>query len=77
MFCSEWKALSLNPRITESERTKLATWHYPVPSTFTKIYKSINENENYVYPADMDEVVFKVTNGSRKGQNQFAFLGKI
>ena len=69
--------MALTSKITEKERSKLAAWAYPVSSTFTYIHKDMNENANYVYPADMDEVVFKVTNGTRKAKDQFAFLGKI
>ena len=69
--------MALTSKITEEERAKLAAWTYPVSSTFTHIYTDMNENANYVYPTDMDEVVFKVTNGTRKAQTQFAFLGKI
>ena len=74
---SEWKAMVLNSSITEAERTKLATWTYPVSSVFTNIFTNVNGNKDFVYPADMDEVVFKVTNGSRKAKNQFAFIGMI
>ena len=74
---SEWKAMSVNPRITERERTKLATWTYPVPITFTNLFEDVNNNEDFAYPADLDEVVFKVTNGTRKAQTQFAFFGEI
>ena len=69
--------MSVTSKITEKERSKLATWSYPVPSTYTLLKNDVNDNENFVYPADMDEVVFKVTNGSRSAQNQFAFLGNI
>ena len=74
---SEWKAMALDPKITESERKKIATWTFPIPITFTQLNKNVNDNEDFVYPADMDEVVFKVTNGTRKAQTQFAFLGEI
>ena len=74
---SKWKAMALTSKITEAERTKLATWTYPVSTTFTHLWADVNNNEDFVYPADMDEVVFKVVNGSRKAKNQFAFIGKI
>ena len=69
--------MAVDSVIPESERSMFATWTYPVSSTFTHIYSDENLKETFVYPADMDEVVFKVTNGTRKALNQFAFLGKI
>ena len=74
---SKWKAMSTDPKITEDERKKLAVWTFPIPITFTQLVQDVNDNPEFKYPADMDEVVFKVTNGTRKAQTQFAFMGEI
>ena len=37
-FCRRiWKEMTLDPKINEFERTKLATWDYPVDDTYTKV----------------------------------------
>ena len=36
-FCRRiWKEMTLDPKINEFERSKLATWDYPVDDTYTK-----------------------------------------
>ena len=32
-----WKEMTLDPKINEFERSKLATWDYPVDDTYTKV----------------------------------------
>ena len=41
-----WKDMSLDPSITEIERSKLAVWEYPVSDAFTKVSLLLNESVN-------------------------------
>lgn len=69
--------MAISSKISEYERSKLAVWKYPVSTFFLKLWSEIGKNDDYGVPADMDEAIFRMKNGTRINQNQFAFLGNI
>ena len=62
--------------MTEYERSKVAVWHYPVSNFYTRLWADMSKNAVYEIPNSIDDAITKIRNGSRRGQNQFALLGR-
>ena len=65
-----WKDMSLDDKITEFERTKLAVWDYPVTDKWTRIWQHILENGA---PMTFEEALEKV----RSEEEKFVLMGEI
>ena len=68
--------MAITSQVSDYERSKLGVWQYPVSTFFMKLWSEMGKQGTWDIPLDMEDAKFRVKNGSRKGENQFAFLGK-
>ena len=67
--------MAITSDVSTYERSKLAVWNYPVSTFFMKLWSEMGKQATWDIPLDMEDAIFRIKNGSRKGGNQFALLG--
>ena len=72
MHARTWKDMSLDDKITEWDRAKLAVWDYPVSDKYTRIYQDML---NGGMPMSMEEALEKMEEGEQDGGQKFALIG--
>lgn len=63
--------MSLDDKLSDLERSKLAVWDYPVSDKYTKMYQAMKEAG---LPNNMTEALARVRS-SRSANEGFAFIG--
>ena len=77
VFFSEYKKKSIEDfGLTEQEKSMYAVWRFPVSNYHINMFMRLND-DRYLLADDYDDAVFKMTNGSRKGRNYYAFFSKL
>ena len=88
IVCSAWKQLSVDPNLTELERTWLAVWDYPVSDTYTRVSNNslrfmvniimqlYGQMTEWKMPINLEEAVERVE-ASQKQTTGFAFIGNL
>ena len=72
--------MSLDPKITEWDRAKLAVWDYPVSDKYTKIYRAmldVGDGDDKGLPMSMEEALEKMEAGEAEGAKKFALIGEM
>ena len=77
--------MSLDPKITEWDRAKLAVWDYPVSDKYTKIYRAMldvskvgdGDGDDKGLPMSMEEALEKMEAGEAEGAKKFALIGEM
>lgn len=69
-FYDIWTRMSLDLKLSEYERSRLAVWDYPLSDKYTNMWSAMEKSK---FPENFKEAIDRIKN--RPGDEDFAFIG--
>lgn len=69
-FYDIWTKMSLDLKLSEYERSRLAVWDYPLSDKYTNMWSAMEKSK---FPENFREAIDRIKN--RPGDEDFAFIG--